>query len=355
MNFLNNIYYGNSLGSWLTALLLVFATILLLKILKKSVASHLTSFAEKTKTNLDDIAAELLTKTNLFFIFFLSLYVGSLSLIIPKSISKAITILATVSFILQVSIWVSTFISLLSVNYIKKKPTDDNSNTATIKALSFIVKLILWIITFMLILENLGIDVTALIAGLGVGGIAVALAMQNVLGDLMASLSIVFDKPFVLGDFIIVGDFMGTVEHVGLKTTRLRSLSGEQIIFSNTDLLQSRVRNYKRMFERRIQFKFGILYSTAYEKVAKIPEMMKDIIEAQNSVRFDRAHFKEYGDFALNYEVVYYVLKPEYNIYMDIQQGINLEMMKKFSEEGIEFAFPTQTLYVNQVSANIDK
>jgi small-conductance mechanosensitive channel len=176
----------------------------------------------------------------------------------------------------------------------------------------------------------------------------VALAIQNILGDLFASLSIVLDKPFVIGDFIIVGDLMGTVEKIGLKTTRVRSLSGEQLVFGNHDLLQSRIRNFKHLFERRILFSFGVIYQTPHDKLAAIPGMVREIIESLEDTRFDRAHFKEYGDFSLNFEVVYYVLKPDYNAYMDTQQAINLALYQRFQQAGIEFAYPTQTLFITR-------
>ncbi|HEV7226556.1 MAG TPA: mechanosensitive ion channel family protein, partial [Pirellulales bacterium] len=189
---------------------------------------------------------------------------------------------------------------------------------------------------------------SALVAGLGVGGIAIALAAQNVLGDLFASLSIVLDRPFILGDFIAVGDFSGAVEHIGLKTTRLRSLSGEQLVFSNADLLQSRIRNYKRMYERRIQFTFGVAYGTSRDQLTAIPGMIREAIAAHEKTRFDRAHFKSFGDSALIFEAVYYVLSPDYNLYMDIQQAINLTLLQGFAAAGIDFAFPTQTIYVHK-------
>ncbi len=176
----------------------------------------------------------------------------------------------------------------------------------------------------LLALDNLGVDVTALVAGLGVGGIAVALAVQSILGDLFASLSIVLDKPFVIGDFIIVGDLLGTVENVGIKTTRVRSLSGEQLIFSNADLLNSRIRNYGRMYERRVVFTVGVTYDTPRHKLE---------------------------DFSLDFETVYYVQDPAYNLYMDIQQAINLELYQRFADEGIEFAYPTQTLFLAKETA----
>jgi len=181
---------------------------------------------------------------------------------------------------------------------------------------------------------------------LGVGGIAVALAVQNILGDLFASLSIVLDKPFVIGDFIVVDTFVGTVEHIGLKTTRLRSLSGEQVIFSNTDLLGSRIRNYKRMYERRVVFTLGLVYQTPMEKVESVGKILQEIIELEPQARFDRAHFKEFGDSALVYEIVYFIKTSDFNAYMDAQQRINLAIMQRFEEQGISFAYPTRTVYM---------
>jgi small-conductance mechanosensitive channel len=215
-------------------------------------------------------------------------------------------------------------------------------------ALGFVGRLVLWSIILLLILDNLGVNVTALVAGLGVGGIAVALAVQNILGDLFASLSIALDKPFAVGDFLIIDEHLGSVEHIGLKTTRLRSLSGEQLVFSNTDLLGSRIRNYGRMYERRVMFKIGVTYQTPREKLELIPGIIRQAVEAQQQVRFDRSHFQSYGDFALVFETVYYVLGPDYNLYMDIQQAINLSIHEGFEEHAIEFAYPTQTVHVIQ-------
>jgi small-conductance mechanosensitive channel len=191
-------------------------------------------------------------------------------------------------------------------------------------------------------------DVTALVAGMGIGGIAVALALQNILGDLFASLSIVLDKPFVIGDFIIVGELMGGVEKIGLKTTRVRSLSGEQLIFSNSDLLNSRIRNYKRMQERRIPFGFGVTYQTTPDQLEAIPALIKSIIECEEGLRFDRAHFKGFGESSYDFEVVYYINTPDYNAYMDAQQTINLALCRGFAERGIEFAYPTRTIHMHR-------
>jgi small-conductance mechanosensitive channel len=227
-----------------------------------------------------------------------------------------------------------------------RRNDENQSSKASLIILGYLGKLLLWSIVVLVALDNLGINITALIAGLGVGGIAVALAVQSLLADVLASLSIVFDKPFVIGDFIVVEDFLGTVEYIGLKTTRIHSLSGEQIIISNNDLLRCRIRNYKRMTERRVVFHVGVTYETPHDKLSRINTMIREIIETKEDVRFDRVHFKEYGDWSLNFEVVYFVLKPDYNLYMDIQQAINLDLFQKCEKEGIEFAYPTNKVKI---------
>jgi small-conductance mechanosensitive channel len=201
----------------------------------------------------------------------------------------------------------------------------------------------------LLAMENLGIDVTAMIAGLGVGGIAVALAVQNILGDLFGSLSIVLDKPFVVGDFIIVGDKLGTVEKIGLKTTRLRALSGEQLIFSNMDLLSSRIQNFKRMSERRVLFSFGVEHSTPIEQVQRIPGIIREAIESQERTRFDRAHFFKFGESSLDFEAVYFMLVPDYNSFMDVQQKVNFELLRRLKADGVVFAQPVRKLHLMSV------
>jgi small-conductance mechanosensitive channel len=203
-----------------------------------------------------------------------------------------------------------------------------------------------WSIAFLLIFQNLGFDITALIAGLGIGGIAVALAAQSVLGDLFSSLAIILDRPFEVGDFIVFGDQMGTVEKIGIKTTRIRALSGEQIAVSNSDLVKTRVHNFKRMKQRRVVLVVGVTYDTPASKLERIPTMIKEIIEAQDKVRFDRAHFRSFGASSLEFEAIYWVLSADYTVYMDFQQAINFAIFRAFEEAGIEFAFPSQTLYV---------
>jgi len=347
-HLVETVFLGNTLINWGIAVAVFLAVFLGLAIGKRIVARQLGKLAVKSKTDIDDFIVDLLkvrTKRPLLMLF--ALYAGSLALTLPAQVERVILMIALTALTLQVGLWGNGI-----VNYIisKRAAREDGeeSNLEAYSVISLMVKTVLWSVIVLVALHNMGIKVTALVAGLGVGGIAVALALQNILGDLFASLSIVFDRPFVVGDFIVVDDLMGNVEHVGLKTTRVRSLSGEQLVFSNTDLLSARVKNYGRMEERRILFGLGVTYQTPVDKLQSIPTMIKEIVELQELVRFDRAHFKNYGDFSLNFEVVYYVLKRDYAVYMDIQQAINLALYTKFEEEGIEFAYPTQTLFVEK-------
>jgi small-conductance mechanosensitive channel len=265
---------------------------------------------------------------------------------LPARLERIVEALVTITLWLQVAVWANRGISEWLRHQVRAKRSDDAASVATMAVLGFVGRLGAWSLVGLLILSNLGFDITALVASLGIGGIAVALAVQNVLGDVFASLSIVLDKPFVVGDFIIVDQVLGTVEYIGLKTTRLRSLSGEQIILANSDLLNSRIRNYKRMAERRVVFSFGIVYQTAPAKLQRIPQIARQCIEELDGTRFDRAHFQSFGDSALVFEVVYFVLNADYNAYMDIQQAVNLGIVRAFATEGIVFAYPTRTLYM---------
>lgn len=348
MTLLGKIYLGNAVETWFIALGAVFVTFLILKVLQRILLSRLSGIALHTETQIDDLLLAFISNTKNFFFFIVSVYVGSNLLVLQPAISRIWNKIFLIVVIIQIALWVSRGINFFISVTVKKRMTDDAASATTISVLGFISKLLLWAITLLLLLDNLGVNITSLVAGLGIGGIAVALAVQNVLGDLFASLSIVIDKPFVIGDFIVVDKMMGTVEHIGLKTTRLRSLGGEQLIFSNNDLLKSRIQNYKRMQERRIVFGFGVAYETPAGKLPLINNIIREIIEKQSPVRFDRSHFKEYGESALNFEVVYFVKKQDYNLYMDIQQAINLEMFERFRAEGIEFAYPTRTLFIRQ-------
>ena len=339
---------NNTLLEWLMAAGLTLILFITLILVKAFIQRKLTQLAKKTKTDIDDLLVIFFKRTKFFMLLIIAVYAASTLLDLPKLVAGILSSALILILLLQSGIWGAGIINFLTERYKKEKLTEDAASATTFTALGFLGKIVMWSAVLLLALDNLGFNITTLVAGLGISGIAIALALQNILGDLFASLSIVLDKPFVLGDFIIVGDYLGSVEHIGLKTTRIRSLSGEQLIFSNNDLLQSRIRNYKRMAERRVVFALGVTYQTPPDKLEKIPDMIKKMIEAQELTRFDRAHFKDYGNFSLNFEIVYWIATPDYNKYMDTQQTINLMIYRRFAEEGIEFAYPTQTLFVEQ-------
>lgn len=348
VELLDKNYFGNSLQAWLTALGILAGVLIVLRVAQSIVENHIRRLATTTSTELDDIVVAALSKTKIWFLALAAAFVGSTAIELSATSARALDKVLVIGFLLQAGLWASgAFMAWLHTRR-ERLIEEDAASATTMNAFGFIIRLALWTTVLLLALDNLGVDVTALVAGLGVGGIAVALAVQNILGDLFASLSIVLDKPFVIGDFVVVGDMLGAVENIGIKTTRVRSLSGEQLIFSNNDLLSSRIRNYGRMAERRVVFQLGVVYGTSKSKLERIPEIIRCAIEAQEQTRFDRSHFAGYGDFSLDFENVYYVLDRDYNVYMDIQQAINLEIYERFAEDGIEFAFPTQTLHLER-------
>lgn len=338
----------NPVWLWFVALGVFLGVYAFLRFLRFGFTRWLERLHERWQRPGFKLAQDLLRRTNRLFLGAVALFFASLLLTLPESARKGIQIFTLSVFFLQLASWGSFLVGfwLTRLSERKLKEEGDATSATTLHVLTVLVKIVLWVVAALLILENLGIHVGSLIAGLGIAGIAVALAVQNILGDIFAALSIAVDKPFMVGDFIIFGDLLGTVEKIGLKTTRIRSLFGEQIVVSNADLLRERIRNFKRMKERRVVFTFGVVYSTPPEKLAAIPQMVREIIESLPNTRFDRAHFKEFGPYSLNFEVVYWMLNPDYNLYMDTQQAINLALMRRFKEEGIEFAFPTQVIYV---------
>jgi len=343
---LQTIVLGNPIQDWLTALGIALAINVVVGALKWGITRRLADYLRRTQTNLDDSLIEVVRRTRQTLVFAVTLYIGVHFLELPPELDRVLKVVATLAVFVQIGLWAGTALDFW-INRTRKRALNGNSAAATsLSALSFIGRVLIWTLVVLLALQNLGINVTALLAGLGVGGIAAALAVQNILGDLFASLSIVIDKPFVVGDFIVVGDVMGTVEHVGLKTTRLRSLGGEQIICPNGDLLGARVRNYKRMYERRIVFGFGVLYQTPADQLEWIPGEVKRIVESQKLTRFDRAHFQKFGDSSLDFEAVFWMKSPDYNTYMDTQQAINLALLRSFEARKIGFAYPTRSIFV---------
>ncbi|MBS1963055.1 MAG: mechanosensitive ion channel family protein [Bdellovibrionales bacterium] len=332
----------------LTAVGAAVLLFVVLVVVRRILVARLTKIAPKTETLADDLLLDLLRNSKTGFFVISAIYLGLCMLPIPARFHTVAEKTFILIALLQFGSWASVGINFWITRYLKKKAESDAESATTIGLISFLSKMLLFVLIVLLALNNLGIDITALVAGLGVGGVAVALALQNILGDLFASLTIVLDKPFIVGDFIVVGDFAGTIEHIGLKTTRLRSLSGEQLIFANGDLLQSRIRNYKRMNERRIVFTIGVTYQTPSEKLALIPGWVKEAVEKSEFTRFDRCHFLKFGDSALSFEVVYWVKNADFNFYADIAHAINLALYRKFADEAVSFAYPTQTLFIEK-------
>jgi small-conductance mechanosensitive channel len=346
LQFLEWVFLGNTLLQWGLAVLLFLLVVPLLRLVVGFLAGRLRKMSVHTRTRLDDLAGGLLGKTRGWVYVLLAFWVATL--VLGGGWNARAATLARIGVLLQVGLWAADILTWYLESYRKKRVAADDAGAATaMGAMSFLGRLILWSVVLLTGLAMLGFEIAPALAGLGVGGIAVALAVQNILGDLFASLSIIFDQPFVIGDFIIVGDLPGTVEHVGLKTTRVRALSGEQLVFSNSDLLNSRIRNFKQMAERRILFRFGVQYDTGHDKLSRIPGIVQEIVEGVEQVRFDRAHFASFGDSSLDFEVVYFMLVPEFLAYMDAQQRINLELYRRMEELEVEFAFPTRTLHVN--------
>lgn len=342
------VFLGNPLRTWLLAAATAIFVFIALWAAKRLLVRYVAKLSGKTKTYIDDVIRESIARTRTFFVVFVSLYAGSGVLFMTDDVARTINRIVGLVIIIQIGIWGNAAIRTVIDSETKRRMATDPNSVTTLGALGFIGRLLMWALLVLMALDNFGYDVTALLAGLGIGGIAVALAVQNILGDLLASLSIVLDKPFEVGDFIVIDDKSGTVERVGLKTSRIRALSGEQLVFSNSDLLSARIQNFKRMFERRIAFTVGVTYTTPRARLKEIPGIIQSAIESQEHARFDRAHFARYGDSALVFEAVYYVTVPDYNVYMDVQQMINLRIHEAFEAAGVEFAFPTRTVILQQ-------
>ena len=344
--YLEYTFAGNTVAVWLWALGTLTVIVLALWLARVFILRRLVGIAARTENTIDDLVVILLRRTHFMLLAWLAITLALRLLVIEEGMRALLGTLAVLAILLQLGIWANGLIEFWMLRYTRERPPSDAASITTFRAIGYALRIVAWTIVVLLVLDNFGVDVTALITGLGIGGVAIALAVQNILGDVLAALAIVLDKPFVVGDYIVVGTEMGTVEQIGIKTTRIRSLGGEQIIFSNAELLKSRIRNYKRMDERRVLFRFGVLYSTSPELMERLPQIAREAVLEQEGVRFDRAHFASFSDSSLDVEVVYFVLSPEYGRYMDIQQRINLNLLRRVQEAGADFAFPTRTLHV---------
>jgi len=345
--FLELEFWNNTVLDYLIFLGSLIASFIVLIILKRIILHRLIKWAEKTPTSLDDLLLKAFKRYLLPMCYVVALYLNTKWLELSDGFSSVINIIALAAVMILGAVVISSLLIYFFNKYFERK--HKSVDKLAIRWINALIKVIVWVGALLLFLDNLpGVEITTLVAGLGIGGIAVAFAAQAILEDIFGFVTIFFDRPFEIDDFIIIDNLSGTVEHIGIKTTRVRSISGEQLIFSNKDLTSSRVRNYKRMQSRRVAFSIGVTYDTPLDKLKEIPSLLKQIIDAVDQTEFSRAHFYEFADSSLNFEVVYYVLSQDYAVYMDVQQDINFGIKEAFDARGIEFAFPTQTLYLQK-------
>lgn len=343
----NSSFLGNTTLAWLTCLGILVASFIGILIFKKIILIRLKKWSAGTVTNFDDFLIITVQKSVIPLFYLAAIYFAIKILVLPAALNKVLYVaflFAATYFLLQI---ISAVIKNFVFSFLHRQENSETKEKQA-KGLLIILNVVIWLLGFIFLINNLGYNVTTIITGLGIGGIAIALAAQTILGDLFSYFIIFFDQPFEIGDFIIVEDKMGVIEYVGIKTTRVRTLSGEQLICSNTYLTSTPVHNFKRMEQRRIIFKIGVVYQTPYEQLKQIPEMVNDIIRSKENVRFDRGHFAGFGDSSLDFEFVFYIESSEYNFYMDRQQEIYFDIFAAFAARGIEFAYPTRTLWVNQ-------
>jgi len=338
---------GNHFSQYLFAFVVFVSLSITIRFFFGHIMTRLSSGSGSFPLGESDILLLLLRSVRQSFYTYVSLYVSLKLLNLSLSVERVFDVAFLVLLMYQIAT-----VSQILIGFFVRKKMRGKSNEGQVQnaahLVTLLVQVVIWTIGALMVLSNFGINVSSLIAGLGIGGIAVAFALQNILSDLFSSFAIHFDKPFTVGDFIIIDDKMGVVQRIGIKTTRIKALQGEEIIISNRELTTAKIQNFKRMRERRVAFSFGVTYETPLPKLRVIPDMVKEIIVKEKLARFDRAHFKSFGGSSLDFEVVYYLLSAEYNDYMDTQQSLNFAIMELFTKEGIEFAYPTQTVYMKK-------
>jgi len=347
---LSRVFFNNTVLEYLILLGIFIAILIVLKIFKIILLVKIKKITVKTKTGFDDLIIDVISSIKWPFYLFFSLYFSLKFINIPsilESISYYLLFIAGIYYVIKGLQGIVDY-GFNKVLEKREKGSEGSFDPTIILLFKKIAKILLWGIAAIIFLQNLGFNISALVAGLGIGGLAIAFALQNILSDIFASFSIYFDKPFEIGDFIIIGKDMGTVKKIGIKSTRIQTLQGQELIVSNQELTSTRVNNYKKMEKRRILFNFGVTYETPTEKVEKIPGIVKEIMEDIELADLDRVHFNKFADSSLNFEVVYYLNSSEYNDYMDVQQNINLAIKSALEKEKINFAYPTQTVFLNK-------
>lgn len=342
----SRVVLGNTVRSWITAAIVLFAIHLVFWIVRTIVLHRLAKVAKRTTTRVDDVVVGVLSGVRFWVVLLVALAAASAALVLPTVVERTLRGLAVFALSVQALIASRVLVGLLIERTLQSHRGPDGTPDPTVASgvgiLRFLAMLVVGVVVLLLALENMGVKATPLVTSLGIGGIAVALAAQNILGNLFGSLTIIFDKPFVVGDAIKVGDFSGTVERIGIKTTRVRSMNGEEVVFANSDLLSSRIQNFKSLQERRIAMTLAVEYATPPAKLRQIPAIVKGVIEAQPHTRFDRCNFRDLGAYSLNFEYIYIITTPDFAISAKTQEEVNFQILERFAREGIEFAFPTQ-------------
>jgi small-conductance mechanosensitive channel len=349
---LGRVYYGNTVQDYLVVVGSTLVGIILISLFKRHILKKAKVWSGKSKTQIDNFVVLSVERYGIPALYVGVAYVSINYLSLSGGADRIFRFIITLLLTFLVLRILSSVILLILQSYVSKKDRGAE-RVKELGGLMLVINFVIWAVGLLFLFDNMGFNVTAALAGLGIGGVAIALASQNILGDLFNYFVIFFDKPFETGDFIIVDDKMGVVDYIGVKSTQVKSLSGEQLIFSNSDLTTSRIHNYKRMQRRRILFGIGLVYDTSLDQLKLVPELLKAIISRERMVEFDRAHFASYGEYSLNFEIVYYVLSSDYNSYMDVQQQINFSIYEEFQNRGIEFAFPTQSLLLKGQKQNV--
>lgn len=339
----NAVYFGNSVFDYAVMIVLFFALLVILESVQAAVLDHLRRFAQKTKTEIDDVLVKVIGSLRPPFYAFLAAYLASRTLSMSGFVEQIFTAVLVIWITYQIIIAIE-----ILIDYVTEKRERENGaeNAAPMHLVGIMAKTLIFVFAILTALSNLGVNVTSLVAGLGIGGVAVALAAQNILGDLFSSFAIYFDKPFVVGDAIKMGEITGTVEKIGMKTTRLRATGGEEIVIPNREIASARIQNFEKMKERHVVFTFTVPNETDNDALEKIPAWLKEIVENEPNTRFDRAHFKEFGGYSLEFETVYFVTSPDMLVHMNARQNINLSIREKFKKEQVSMAYPTQTVHV---------
>jgi small-conductance mechanosensitive channel len=340
---------GNPLSDWLSAAIVALLVWTILWALRKFVARHYESYAKGQHPALIRLIAYLISNTTRLFSIGVAVYFGQEILTLPHKFQRVVDKTVMILALIQIGIWAGSTVRF----YLEMKRRErgaDRVFAGSLDIINFVARVLIWAFLTLVALDNLGVNITALLAGLGVGGVAVALALQNILGDLFASMSIALDKPFMVGDSLTIDSYVGTVEHIGIKTTRLRSESGEQIILSNADLLKSRLRNFGRLRERRILATIRVGYETPADKLKAIPELIRNIVLEYGQARFERCHLTTLAESCVQFDLSYFVQEPNVNPPLDLQQAVNFRIIDELRRAGIEFAYPTQLVYVDRAA-----